>query len=187
MEANKIPQLRIAITYPCEKACVYCRPGGEAVSSRPSKEMTADQINSLVTTITKHGVRDIKLTGGDPILRPDIVDIVRSLKSNPGVRDVELVTRHANAGKLVDQLKNAGLDCLNFSLDSLDAKTWSEITRTKGHEMLMEAIWAAADSEISLKINTVVIKGVNDHEIANLIEFAGRLKFEFRQTSVTRP
>jgi len=180
MEANKIPQLRIAITYPCEKACVYCRPGGEAVSSRPSKEMTADQINSLVTTITKHGVRDIKLTGGDPILRPDIVDIVRSLKSNPGVRDVELVTRHANAGKLVDQLKNAGLDCLNFSLDSLDAKTWSEITRTKGHEMLMEAIWAAADSEISLKINTVVIKGVNDHEIANLIEFAGRLKCQIK-------
>jgi cyclic pyranopterin phosphate synthase len=180
MDANKIPQLRIAVTYPCEKACVYCRPGGEAVSTRPSKEMTVDQINLLVTTITKHGVQDVKLTGGDPILRSDIVDIVHSLKSISGVRNVELVTRHANAGKLADQLKNAGLDCLNFSLDSLDANIWSEITRTKGHEMLMDAIWAAADSGISLKINTVVIKGVNDHEITAMIEFAGRLKCQIK-------
>lgn len=173
---KKIPQLRIAVTFPCGKACVYCRPGGEAIPVLPKREMTKDEIVLLTSFLVAHGITDIKLTGGDPLLRADIVDIVRDLKSLSGVKSIHLVTRHARAAEHIYDFASAGLDCLNFSLDSLDPDTWSRITRVKGHQELMHAVEIAAKSNLNLKINTVVIKGVNDREIFDLIEFTGRLK-----------
>lgn len=174
--STKIPQLRIAVTFPCGKACVYCRPGGEAVPIQPKKEMTRAEIHVLTRILVEHGISDIKLTGGDPLLRDDIVDIVRDIKSIDGVRSVHLVTRHARAAENLRGFVDAGLDLLNFSLDSLDPKTWSAITRAKGHDELIKAVELAAQSGLKLKLNTVVMKGINDHEINDLIEFAGRLK-----------
>jgi len=139
------------------------------------KMMSSDEIITLTRILVSNGIRDIKLTGGDPILRDDIVQIVRKLKSIHGVRSVHIVTRQAKAIEYIDDLVNAGLDLLNFSLDSLDEQTYSSITRSRGVNKLLDAIKAASDSSLSVKINTVLMKGVNEHEFYDLIEYAGRL------------
>lgn len=174
MEQVHIPQLRISVSSACGKHCLYCRPGGESFRIQ-RKEMTSQQVVDAVRILVRHGITDLKLTGGDPMLRRDIVDLVAQLKRLPGVKNVHLVTRHSRAGDLAGELKEAGLDCLNFSLDSLNPATWSYITRATGHAELVQAIVKAAKTGINLKINTVMIAGINDREIPDMIEFAGKL------------
>jgi GTP 3',8-cyclase len=170
---TKIPQLRISVTVPCGKKCVYCRPGGEGFEAPRYAELTPAQFGELTRIFVRHGVRDIKLTGGDPMLRKDIVEIVRRIKEIDGVRSLHLVTRHQRAGEIAPALKAAGLDVLNFSIDSLDAHTWSAITGVKGHRRLIDAVYRAADSGIAIKLNSVIMAGVNSDEIPALAEFAG--------------
>jgi cyclic pyranopterin phosphate synthase len=170
---TKIPQLRISVTVPCGKKCVYCRPGGEGFEAPRSAELTPGQFAELAEMFVRSGVRDIKLTGGDPMLRKDIVDIVRLIKNIDGVRSLHLVTRHHRAGEIAPELKAAGLDVLNFSIDSLDGHTWSAITGVKGHQRLIDAVYRAAESGITIKLNSVIMAGVNSDEIPALAEFAG--------------
>lgn len=185
---TQIPQVRIEVNFKCGKACFYCRPTGEGiavrdlekVAVRPVLEMTVDELVAVVTVLARHGISDLKLTGGDPMLRADIVEIVRRVKAVPGVSTVHLVTRHHSAGQLAPALKDAGLDLLNFSLDSMDSVTWTKITRVRGHERLIGAVRAAASCGIPIKLNTVVLKGVNDHEIPALVEFAGEIGAELK-------
>ena len=170
---TKIPQLRISVTVPCGKKCVYCRPGGEGFDAPRSAELAPEQFAELTKMFVRNGVRDIKLTGGDPMLRKDIVDIVRLIKRIDGVRSLHLVTRHHRAGAIAPELKAAGLDVLNFSVDSLDGHTWSAITGVKGHQRLVDAVYRAAESGITIKLNSVIMAGVNNDEIPALAEFAG--------------
>ncbi len=167
-----VPQLRITVNSRCQKACFYCRPAGEGSVQFPQYQMSNDEIVLAVEHLARHGITDVKLTGGDPAIKSDIVDLVRRIKGVEGIQSVHLVTRHARAGVLAAELADAGLDCLNFSLDTLDARTYRKITGVGGHGPLLEAIKAAAKVSRSVKINTVVMAGVNDHELDDLIQFA---------------
>lgn len=175
-KVTKFPQLRICVTVPCGKRCAYCRPGGEGFPSPRSAEMSLDEILYYTSLVVEAGVTDVKLTGGEPVFRDDIVEIVAGIKRLPGVRSVHMVTRHERAGALAADLRDAGLDVLNFSVDSLRAHTWSRITGVEGHERLIGAVEEAARTGITIKLNTVVLNGVNSDEIWDLIEFAGRIK-----------
>lgn len=177
---SKVPQLRISLTVPCGKKCVYCRPGGEGFEAPREDEMTIDHVTTLAAMFVRHGVTDIKLTGGDPMLRPDIVDIVRALRAIDGVRSLHMVTRHHRAGELAGPLKAAGLDVMNFSVDSLDPHTWSAITGVKGHHLLIKAVRDAAATGITIKLNAVILSGVNHAEIPALIDFAGEFGAELK-------
>jgi cyclic pyranopterin phosphate synthase len=99
----------------------------------------------LTALLVRRGITDIKLTGGDRMLRKDIVEIVRGIKAIPGLKSLHLVTRHHLAGELAGALFEAGLDVLNFSLDSLDESTWESITRVKGHRELIEAVYKVCE------------------------------------------
>jgi cyclic pyranopterin phosphate synthase len=175
MRQQKTPQLRIAVNSICGKACAYCRPGGEV--SRPVTEeiLSVDEIVQLTALLSRTGITDVKLTGGDPALYKEIVQLVHSLKKLSNIERVELVTRHPRAGRRADQLLDAGLDLLNFSLDSLDATTWSKITGVRGHETLVAAIENAANTGMPIKINMVVLKHINDHEVPEMIKFCRRI------------
>lgn len=177
---SRMPQLRIAVTSPCGKACIYCRPGGEGTVSPKSKELTREELVYLTTLIVQQGVTDVKLTGGDPMLRKDIVEVVRDVKRIPGVRSLHLVTRHHLTGDLASDLCTAGLDVLNFSIDSLDRATWESITQVSGHNELIDAVYRAACAHPHIKINMVVMKGINSHEIPRMVDFAGELKAELK-------
>jgi len=172
---QQIPQLRIAVTSVCGKACIYCRPGGETFPLARRLELSNTEIIECVKHLSSAGIHHVKITGGDPMLRNDIVSLISSLKKLPNIEYVELVTRHHRVGNLIDDLINAGIDCLNFSLDSLNEITWSRINRAKGFKKQIEAIKLVAQAKVKLKINTVVLQGINDHEIPDLITFIANL------------
>jgi len=185
---SKIPQLRIEVTGRCGKACLYCRAGGEGTTVPTEGELSAKDFSDIVGLLANHGVRQVKLTGGDPMLREDIVDIVHRLKGIAGIDTVDLVTRHPRAGKLALALKQAGLDLLNFSIDSLNHETWKRIVRVTEHslEELIDAVYMAAETGIPIRLNTVVLRDINAHEIPDLIEFASKIKAELKLLEVIR-
>jgi cyclic pyranopterin phosphate synthase len=168
---DRIPQLRIAVNAVCGKACTYCRPRGEVAGTNSTNTMSVTEIVRLTELIGSMGVHDIKLTGGDPGLYREIVTLVAGLRKLEFVRRIELVTRHPRCGKLAKELRGAGLDTLKFSLDSLDSSIWTKITGVSGHKQLVAAIEEASQSGISVKINMVILKGVNDHEVPHMISF----------------
>lgn len=176
LEVNKIPYLRVCVTEKCGNHCVYCRPGGEASRVADKKEMSLRQIYALVDILSKKGISDIKITGGEPLERKDLPKMVELISSIRGIKRVELVTRSPKVGKIATALKDCGLSCLNFSLDSLDPYTFFRITGGRRLDLLMQAIKHAAKSGMPLKFNMVVMKGINDHEISSMIEFAGRFR-----------
>lgn len=170
---NKIPYLRICVTEKCKQKCLYCRPGGEACRVVGKKEMSLCQIKSLVEMMVVHGISDLKITGGEPLIRNDIPEMVELLMDIKGVKRIEIVTRSHKVGPIAEQLKDSGLSCLNFSLDSLQPSTFRKITGGDGLGKLLGSIRQCSDLGIKLKFNMVVMKGLNDHEIPKMIEFAG--------------
>lgn len=170
-KASQIPQLRVAVNDTCQKACFYCRPSGECSDSSPGNLISSETILKIIKPLVAFGVTDVKLTGGEPMLRRDIVDLVRELKKISGIKSLHLITRHQKAGEIAKELSLAGLDCLNFSLDTLDPQKYTKITASNTHELLLKAIKNSIKKSNSVKINTVLMNGVNDDEVINIINF----------------
>jgi len=186
---TQVPQLRYEVNFKCGKECGYCRPGGEGPPEAPGALLTTAEARDLLWALADHGITDIKLTGGDPVLRKDIVELVAAIKAIPGVTSLHMVTRHERAGRLAVALFDAGLDLLNFSIDSLVPETWAWIVdggarrgdtvhitrRVAEHGRLIEAVREAARAGGPMKLNTVVMRDVNDGELDRLVDFAGEL------------
>lgn len=173
-ENSKIPHLRICATERCNNNCLYCRPGGEACRAINKHEMSLRQMFELVSLIANHGVTHLKITGGEPLTRDDIPQMIELLNTVHGIKDIQLVTRSPKVGKIANQLKEAGLHSVNFSLDTLDATNYLKINRHGRLDLLMQAIEMAYQAGLALKFNMVVMRGINDHEIEPMIEFAGK-------------
>lgn len=171
---TKIPHLRICVTEKCDRRCLYCRPGGEICRTIDKKEMSLRQIFQLVEIMARHGITQLKITGGEPLIRNDIPKMIQLLNSIPGIESVEMVTRSPRAGKLARQLKEAGLSYLDFSLDSLNPFIFFRITKNGRLDALLQAIKICHREGLRLKFNMVVIKSVNDGAIPDMVEFAGR-------------
>jgi cyclic pyranopterin phosphate synthase len=187
--ATHVPQLRYEVNFRCGKECGYCRPGGEGPSEHPGDLLSVAEARDLIWRLADRGITDVKLTGGDPALRRDIVELVTAIAAIPAVKSLHLVTRHQRAGHLAAHLFDAGLDLLNFSIDSLDPNTWAWIVdsgarrgnpiriaqRVAEHAELVAAVRQAAATGGCMKLNTVVMKGINTGELPALVAFAGEL------------
>lgn len=180
MEISKNPMLRVCVTERCQHSCIYCRPGGESCHSGTKKEMTPQQIHELVSIMVHNGIRFVKVTGGEPLLRSDILDILKRIKSIEGVESLELITRHPKSIGLIEDLEDIGVSCLNYSLDTLSPSTFKMVSGTNSLDGIVAAIRRAHRSSIKLKINMVVMRGINDHEIPAMIEFAGENEAELK-------
>ena len=166
-----ITSLRITLTQRCNLNCFYCHREGESGSER--NEMTTEELGRIGRIAAELGIKRIKLTGGEPLVRADIVEIVRVLA--PHVEEVSLTTNGTLLEGLAEPLKEAGLARVNVSLDTLDSGKYSEITqnRTYGVESVMRGIKQAAKVGLNpVKINTVFLNGTNDGELDALIDFA---------------
>ncbi len=170
----KTPHLRICVTEKCPLTCFYCRPGGEACRVLDKKEITLRQIYQLVKILADQGITRLKITGGEPLLRKDIPKIVLIFKSIKGITDIQLVTRSYKTGNIAEQLRDSGLDSITFSLDSLDPFTFYRISQNSRLDLLLKAIKKTHKAGLNLQFNMVVMRGVNEHEITKMIEFAGR-------------
>lgn len=168
---RSIGYLRLSITKACHLRCVYCRPEFDRNVKRD--ELTAAEIEALVTHLAhRHGVRKVRLTGGDPTARGDLVEIIARVARVPGVRDVAMTTHGLTLAKHAAEYAQAGLRRVNVSLDSLRAETFAGMTSVDGVERVLEGIEAAAEHlPGGVKINTVVVRGRNDDQLHELLGF----------------
>ncbi|XOA43223.1 MAG: radical SAM protein [Candidatus Nealsonbacteria bacterium] len=164
------------MTERCDNRCFYCRPGGEACRALRKKEMSLRQIYQIVKILAKHGITNITITGGEPLKRDDIPKMVQLIKSIEEIDYIRLITRSPRVGEISNQLKEAGLSCLNFSLDSLDPYIFFKITRHGELNLLLQSIERCFQSDLDLKFNMVVLRGINSKEIPAMIDFVGKYK-----------
>ena len=171
--ARKHTYLRISISEKCSLRCVYCMPEGGVDLTPSSQLLTVDEIERLVRLFAMAGVTKVRLTGGEPTIRKDLPDIVKRIAGVPGISDVGITSNGlvlAKEGKLKD-LQSAGLSLLNLSLDTLRPDRFVQLTRRKGQERVMAAIdKALALGYAPVKVNVVVMKGVNDDELVDFVE-----------------
>jgi cyclic pyranopterin phosphate synthase len=166
---RKIDYLRISITDRCNLRCAYCLPENGIDWLKRDDLLSADEIVSVVKAATELGVQKIRLTGGEPLVRPDVLDIVRRIAATPGIREVSITTNAMLLEKMAAPLAEAGLTRVNISMDTLDLEKFRRIARFGNIDHVWRGLQAAQDAGLApLKINTVVVRGVNDDELFSL-------------------
>lgn len=170
---RQIGYLRLSLTKQCSMACVYCRPDW-LTPDRGESSLTPVEIECLVGHLVRHhGLTKVRLTGGDPTARGDLVQIIGRVASIPGVRDLAMTTNGLTLARAAGAYAQAGLGRVNVSLDSLDAIRFARITGVDGLSRVIEGIEAALAAGLTpLKLNTVVLRGENDNELPELVSFA---------------
>ncbi|MFS8629891.1 MAG: GTP 3',8-cyclase MoaA [Bacillales bacterium] len=177
--------LRISVIDRCNFRCQYCMPAdifGPDFAFLPKSELlTFDEIERLARIFISLGVEKIRLTGGEPLLRKDLPVLVKKLVSIDGLKDIALTTNGVLLERLAIPLKEAGLKRVNVSLDSLDDELFGKINgRGVGVEKVIKGIMAAKEAGLGVKVNMVVKKGLNDHEIIPMAEFCKKHELQLR-------
>lgn len=164
-----ITNIRFSLTSRCNFNCVYCHNEGE---NEKQKEIQREKISKIVDVAKNKNIRKVKLTGGEPLMREDLVEIINEI--SPNLDDVSITTNGSILKGKIDELTSAGLDRANISLDSLEPSKFKKITGGKLSDVLEGINSAIASSLFPIKINTVILDGVNDDEISDFIDFAKR-------------
>jgi GTP 3',8-cyclase len=169
-QGRAISYLRVSLTDRCNFRCTYCSP---AENEPPGGLLSREELRRLFRLFAGLGVRRIRLTGGEPTLHRDVVAIVRDAASTPGIEDVAITTNGHRLDELVEPFLEAGLGSLNVSLDTLVPEKLPGVSgRGARLDRILSGIDAAAGKFRSLKVNTVVMKGVNENEIPDLVRYA---------------
>ncbi len=168
---RRFPYLRLSVTDICNFSCTYCLPDGYQ-KTHDDTFMTLPEIRNLVTAFAELGTWKIRLTGGEPTVRPDFMELAKTISDIPGIRRMAFTTNGYKLPERAQSFYDAGLRAINVSIDSLDPRKFHEIT---GHDRLEEvvdgvgaALFAGFDS---VKINTVLLKGLNDDELDGFLTF----------------
>jgi cyclic pyranopterin phosphate synthase len=160
--------LRISIVDKCDLRCTYCMPEDQHFLKREDL-MTRGEISSIARLfVERYGITKLRITGGEPLLRPDVVDIVRDLVQLPV--KVGLTTNALTLHKHIDGLVDAGLQGINISLDTFDAERFRKIARRDGFDTVHANIQLALQKGLRVKVNMVVMRGVNDDELLRFVE-----------------
>ncbi len=176
-----VRSLRLSVTDRCNLRCNYCMPQKEYVWLPRQQLLTFEEIARLVEVFTSLGVSDVRLTGGEPLLRRDLPDLVRMLAANPRIRDLALTTNGVLFAEQAEALRDAGLGRVTLSLDTLRPERFLALAGRDTHAQVLAGIAAAGRAGFTKsKIDTVVIRGVNDDEMADLIEYGRRAEAEVR-------
>lgn len=167
-----VQYLRLSITDDCPSRCVYCRPAGWKPGAR--QQLTADEIVSLVRhLVEQHGLKKVRLTGGEPTARPDLLEIVQRLASIQGLAELAMTTNGLTLATQAKALKDAGLKRVNVSLDTLNAEKYHRMTGVDGLKHVLAGIDAAIAASLTpVKLNTVVVRGENDYDLSDLLLYA---------------
>ncbi len=167
-----ITYLRISVTDRCNFRCVYCMPAGGIDIAPRDELLTFEEIARVARVGAGLGVNKIRLTGGEPTVRRDLVTLVGMLKNIDGIEELAMTTNAVLLGELAAPLKQAGLDRVNISIDTLSRAKAFAIARRDDFDKVQRGIAAAHGVGLGIKFNTVAIRGVNDDELADLVEFA---------------
>lgn len=174
-----IDYLRISVTDRCNERCLYCMPEGYQGWERREEHLSAEEIIRVVRVAVGLGFRKFRLTGGEPLLRSDLLEIVRGIKLNPGVETIGLSTNGTKLAALSQPLREAGVKTVNVSLDALTPEVYRNITGGNVSAVVAGIHAAAAEFE-RVKLNCVLMRGKNESEIWPLILFAAEHKLPLR-------
>ena len=160
---RQINYLRISLTDKCNLRCVYCMP--EDMTFRPREELLQDdEILRLVRIFAQLGFHKFRLTGGEPTVRANVVDIVRGIAQTPGVETIAMTTNGLLMHKLAAPLAEAGLQRVNISIDTINPEKFKKLTRWGDVEDVWAGIWASEAAGLGVKLNAVVVRNYNDNE-----------------------
>ena len=165
---REINYARISVTDRCNLRCRYCMPECGVKKISHAEILSLEEILRVAEIFSRLGIRKIRLTGGEPLLRKNLPTLVRALKNLSGIEQVTLTTNGVLLKNFSAELIAAGLDGINLSLDTLDEKIFSELTRRKLFGNVLEGLQTVLGARLSLKINCVPLRGVNDGEILRL-------------------
>lgn len=169
---RKFAYLRLSVTDRCNFKCVYCLPNGYVAPPCKEADLTLDEIRRLVTAFATLGVSKVRLTGGEPTVRRDIVELARMISHIPGIKKTALTTNGNRLAELASPLRKAGVTAINVSIDSLDRGKFAEITGTDRLEQVLSGVDAALSAGFdAIKINSVLLRNWNDGEIASFMEW----------------
>ncbi len=169
---RQITDLRVSVTDRCNFRCVYCRSADPENHLPNGDLLTWDELERLVRILVGLGIRKVRVTGGEPLARPGIEEFIARL-ARLGLRDLSMTTNGLALAGCCDRLVRAGLHRVNISLDSLDPVKFERITRTRALPQVLEGIRAAQASPLRpVKVNAVLVRGLNDDEVENFAEFA---------------
>ncbi len=178
---RRIEYLRVSVTDHCNYRCFYCRTKKPSRHGRHSGLLSYEQLTRLVRLFTELGVRKVRLTGGEPLVRRHLVKLVTMVAKLSGVEDLSLSTNGHLLTRFAADLKSAGIGRVNISLDSLNNDTFARITRGGDLKQVLYGIDAAQKAGLSpIKLNMVVMKGVNDNEIETMLDFACQRSLDLR-------
>ena len=169
---RKINYMRISVTDRCDFRCIYCM--SEQMNFLPKNQLlTLEEINRIATIFISMGVEKIRITGGEPLVRKNVATLFDKLSKNKDLKELTLTTNASQLLKKAGMLKASGIKRINISLDSLHPLNFKKMTRTGALNKVLDGIeYAISIGLKQLKLNTVIMKGINDHEIFDLIEFA---------------
>ncbi|WP_037588276.1 GTP 3',8-cyclase MoaA [Stenoxybacter acetivorans] len=180
-----IEYLRLSVTDKCDLRCSYCIPQGFTEFEKPENWLSFDDIERIVAAFARLGTSRFRLTGGEPLLRKNLPDLVSRLAALPGVNDLSLTTNGTQLTRLADPLKRAGLNRLNVSLDSMRRECVSQISGKDSFDKVMAGLNAAKAAGFErIKINMVPLPGVNIDDIDAMIAFCIKQQFILRLIEV---
>ncbi len=169
---RKVNYMRISITDLCNLRCVYCMPEAGVPKRRHATNLTFEAIEALVRAGAEMGIDKIRLTGGEPLVRRGVLELVEKIGAIPGIRDFAMTTNGILLPVMARDLKRAGLDRVNISLDTFEPEKYAKITRCGRLEDALAGIEAAREAGLTpIKLNTVLIKGFNDDEIEAFVDY----------------
>lgn len=178
---REINYLRISLTDRCNLRCVYCMPADGVEQVEHEEILTFEEIYQVVKASTLLGIRKVRLTGGEPLVRLGVTDLVKKIKELNVIDDISITTNGILLPKMAKNLKQAGLNRVNISLDSLDRETYHKITRYDQIDQVLAGINESLRLGLHpVKINTVAIRGVNDHEILDFARWTTKEPIHIR-------
>ncbi len=178
--ARPLRSLRVSVTDRCNLRCQYCMPEEEYVWLPREDILSFEEIERLVRVFVGLGLDRVRLTGGEPLLRRNVAALVESLSRIPGIEDLALTTNGVQLADHAERLRSAGLHRITVSLDTLDRARFQQLTRFDALDAVLRGIDAAVHVFPVVKIDTVLIKGVNDDEIGRLLDYGRQVGAEVR-------
>jgi cyclic pyranopterin phosphate synthase len=164
--------LRVSLTDRCNLRCTYCMPAEGLVWTPKPELLTDDELVRVIAVAARLGVREVRFTGGEPLLRPGVVDLVRRVSELPEHPETSLTTNGIGLARTAKALVDAGLTRVNVSLDTLDTDRFQQLTRRDRLADVLAGLAAASAAGLTpVKVNAVLIRGINDHEAPQLLEF----------------
>ena len=177
---RKIEYLRLSVTDQCDLRCAYCLPKGFNDFQEPSEWLSFDEIERIIRAFGALGTRRIRITGGEPLVRKNLAELAGRLSNLPGIEDLSLSTNATRLAKQATGLAEAGISRINVSLDTLKSDRFKTLTGGKLSKVMDGLMTAKTVDFQPIKINTVALKGINDDEFEDMVEFCIEHDFTLR-------